>query len=324
MSTRQDLSFYFSRGGSKSYIIKLNHRCNYACIICGALDNNKKYTFRTLKEVKKEIYLAKNKGFKNIDFAGSEPTLHPDLFEMVSYTNKLRLHPVILTNGSMFASENYTKSFAKIKSLAIRISFYSHLQGIFDEMSQRPGSYNKVIKAIANIQRFLKVYPSHPFNFLSASITITAKNFKHLSKIVSFLFKLQVKVMQFSPVILAGNVYNHPELLVEPIKILPYLKKALVIAKRHKMHYYLCHIPVCLIESEYSHLVPKPQGLPGFFKFSFCVECPYQKTCCGITKGHLIARYGRQLLGSQRLFPQGFFDTFFSAQDLKLIHSLPV
>ena len=317
------LSFFFSRGNDKAYLLKLDHQCNYACVICGALSNNTKHTFRALKDVKREIACAKRSGYMNIDFAGSEPTLHPKLPEMASYVNELGMHPAILTNGSRFASQEFTKKFRGLRSLAIKINFHSHKQALFDEMSGTPGSYKKAMKAIENINRFLDVYPKHSQNFLSASITVTGRNFKDLDKTVAFLFNHGVRVVQFSPVLIGGNVYNHPELLVETTKVLPYLKKALVAARKRKMHYYLCNFAVCLIEEERGHLVPKPLESRGFLKLSFCKECPYCAVCCGITKGHLISRYGRELLASRSLFPKGFFDTFFSAQDLKFIGSLP-
>lgn len=320
----KNLSFFFSAlDNNKAYLLKLHHRCNYHCAICGESGNNPRQYLRSLNDVKKEIREAKRFGHKNIDFGGTEPTLHPQLLEMIEYVNKLGMRPAILTNGSQFSSSHYTKRFRNLQPLAIKINFHSHSQKLFDEMSGRKDSYKRTLKAIENINRELDIFPSNPSNFLSASITITSRNFRDLDKTVNFLYGLGVRIIQFSPVSLAGNVYNHPNLLIATREILSPLNKALKIARIRNMHYYLCNFPICLVESEIQHIIPKPtRKSEGFFKVAFCDECPYNNRCCGISKGALIARYGRQLLQQKFLFSKLFFSEFLTENDLDLIRSL--
>src|SRR5208283_4057927 len=113
--------FFSQKDQNRAYLLALPHRCNFACAICGSYDKGER-GFRPLEDVKKEVLKVKALGYGNIDFGGSEPTLHPDLPEMVKYVISQGIRPVILTNGSRFCFEEYARKFIGLNPLGIKIS----------------------------------------------------------------------------------------------------------------------------------------------------------------------------------------------------------
>jgi len=77
--------------------IETNRNCNIRCRNCYNLDRS---YIKTLNEVKKEIDLAiKKRNLQTITLLGGEPTLHPDITEIISYVKSKRLICQLLTNG---------------------------------------------------------------------------------------------------------------------------------------------------------------------------------------------------------------------------------
>jgi len=77
--------------------IETNRNCNIRCRNCYNLDRS---YIKKLNEVKKEIDLAiKKRNLQAITLLGGEPTLHPDITEIISYVKSKRLICQLLTNG---------------------------------------------------------------------------------------------------------------------------------------------------------------------------------------------------------------------------------
>ncbi len=86
--------------------IILTEYCNFNCHYCRGLDQeiygNRKVKQLSLEEVKKIIDIwCKNKPLKNIRFSGGEPTLHPNIKEIVKYAKEKGINRIaISSNGS--------------------------------------------------------------------------------------------------------------------------------------------------------------------------------------------------------------------------------
>ena len=83
--------------------IEANRTCNIRCRHCYNLDRN---TVKSLNQVKAEIDLACTKrNLETITILGGEPTIHPDLVEIVSHIKSRGLLCQILTNGVVFLQD---------------------------------------------------------------------------------------------------------------------------------------------------------------------------------------------------------------------------
>jgi hypothetical protein len=84
--------------------IETNRTCNIRCRLCYTLDRR---SVKTLAEIKGEIELAlKKRNLQTITLLGGEPTLHPQLPEVVTLVKSRRLKCQILTNGLVFLQDD--------------------------------------------------------------------------------------------------------------------------------------------------------------------------------------------------------------------------
>jgi hypothetical protein len=77
--------------------IETNRTCNIRCLSCYNLDRSH---VKTLKQVKGEIDLiCRKRNLQALTLLGGEPTLHPDIAEIIRYVKSKRVICQILTNG---------------------------------------------------------------------------------------------------------------------------------------------------------------------------------------------------------------------------------
>jgi len=89
-----------------SYVlVEVTDRCNLECPHCYHLPDNK------IKDIDLDILISRIRLYptqlRNIVLAGAEASLRKDLNELVAEIDKLKLSPVILTNGVKFADEEF-------------------------------------------------------------------------------------------------------------------------------------------------------------------------------------------------------------------------
>ncbi len=90
----------FPLSGSPHATVETNRTCNIRCANCYNLDREQ---VKLLADIKKEIdALAARRNLQALTILGGEPTLHPDLVEIVSYIKSRDLRCQILTNGIAF------------------------------------------------------------------------------------------------------------------------------------------------------------------------------------------------------------------------------
>lgn len=78
--------------------IRLTRRCNMKCRYCNIQNNSKDEL--TIEEWKKAITIMKNLGANHLVILGGEPTLYPNIIELVDYAeNKLKLKCGLTTNA---------------------------------------------------------------------------------------------------------------------------------------------------------------------------------------------------------------------------------
>lgn len=323
----------------KPYLLRLYLDCNHKCLICMTADFIKNAKPINLADIKKEILEAKKNGYNYIDLGGAEPTLYPKLPHIIQYINELGLFSTMCTNGHLFSSVDFTKKIASLNVRGIKISFHSHKKEIFDFITRVPGSYDSILKAIENIRKYLDIYPNESYsrplninsyvevfhkyslNYLLMNIVINRLNYKDLPDIVDFLYERNIRVIKITQLCLSGKVYEHPELLVGLDKVEPYLRKAVALAKKLKMLYFLGTLPICILESEAEHFIPLVDTAT-YVKFIFCESCRHNKRCPGVGKASLVAKYGKQLLSAKDLFPDKFFESYFKEKDIAFIKKI--
>lgn len=142
---------------SRRGVLWLGQTCNLRCYFCYFLNriddaSHPEHPFMTLQKAKEICHtLRYYYGDTAIDIQGGEPTIHPEIHELISYCNEIGLYPTLITNGLALASID---KLAKFKGSGVR-DFLVSLHGIgdiHDEVVCRKGAYVKIIQAIENMR----------------------------------------------------------------------------------------------------------------------------------------------------------------------------
>ena len=150
---------------SRRGVLWLGQTCNLRCYFCYFLNriddaSHPEHPFMTLEKAKEICHTLRYfYGDTAIDIQGGEPTIHPEIYELIAYCHEIGLYPTLITNGLALANID---KLAKFKEAGVR-DFLVSLHGIdeiHDEVVCRKGAYVKIIQAIENMCE-LKV----PFRF---------------------------------------------------------------------------------------------------------------------------------------------------------------
>jgi len=89
----------YLRGFRRTAVFAITTQCNCRCIMCDIY--KKPPMFISLKEAMDVLdFLSRNR-FLIVYFTGGEPTLHPDVIEIIKYANHLGLVTSMTTNGTV-------------------------------------------------------------------------------------------------------------------------------------------------------------------------------------------------------------------------------
>ncbi len=130
------------------YFIDFTYRCNQSCPYCyiGKNRNMEELTAQEWKNVIDQI-----PRFGIISFIGGEPLLRKDFKEVYEYASKRCPGHVNLYSNATLINDELIQSFIKNKLLELSFS----LDGIgekHDKSRNNPGSYDKIISNIQNLQ----------------------------------------------------------------------------------------------------------------------------------------------------------------------------
>ncbi len=138
-------------------VMWLGQTCNLRCFFCYFVDRIKdahhpEHPFMTLEKAKAMCKtLREFHGCTSIDIQGGEPTIHPDILELIRYCHEIGLYPTCITNGIHLVKPGLLEQF---KEAGIR-DFLVSLHGIgeiHDDVVGRHGAYEKIIEAIERMK----------------------------------------------------------------------------------------------------------------------------------------------------------------------------
>jgi uncharacterized radical SAM superfamily Fe-S cluster-containing enzyme len=187
-------------------VVEITDRCNLTCPTCYAGSSPTYGRHRTLEEVKKmlDAVVANEREPDVVQISGGEPTLHPQLFEILDYAKSLPIkHLMLNTNGLEIA-----KNFDLAKRLATYVpDFEIYLQ--FDSFR------NEALQSMrgANLTGIRERALEH-LNMLNLSTTLVMTiqkniNDDEIGQVIDFALKQKcVRGVTLQPTQIAGRVDN--------------------------------------------------------------------------------------------------------------------
>jgi len=201
--------------------------CNFSCPYCRGL-SDEIYNFRkikqlTLAEIKNNIDLwCLNSPLENIRFSGGEPTLHPDIVEVVKYAKESGINRIaISTNGSNKMSLYSALIDAGVNDFSISLDACCADDG--DKMSGGvKGSWSVVV---ANIKEISKL------TYVTVGVVLTPDNIDKTIDTIKFAHDLGVADIR----IISAAQWNEPIPRLNEVE--DYIKDAHPILKYRINHF---------------------------------------------------------------------------------------
>ena len=148
-----------SRSITRRGILWLGLTCNLHCQFCYFRDRvedvgHPQHPFMSLSKAKKICRtLVDYYGNNSIDIQGGEPTIYPEIYELVSFCTEIGLSPTLITNAVELSDP---AKVARFKKAGIR-DFLVSIQGlgqVHDRIVGRKGAHLSQMKALRNLQQY--------------------------------------------------------------------------------------------------------------------------------------------------------------------------
>lgn len=160
------------------WYIQVNRFCNNKCLFCSNPSNWANISYERWIELINDFIKRK---YSWVIFTGWEPTLSWDLEKWIEYSNLNKMDCRIISNWMMCSDFEYVEKLKKSWLTLIHFSLYSYIEKVHDFLTQTPGSYKKLLKAIQNA---LKLWITVQLNCV-----INKYNQNHLDKTVKFIIR---------------------------------------------------------------------------------------------------------------------------------------
>ncbi len=150
---RRDFKTTRRRTVTRRGVMWLGQTCDARCYFCYFLDRiadskHVEHPFMTLEKAKKICHTLRYfYGHSAIDIQGGEPTIHPEILELITYCHEIGLYPTLITNGLSLAKPGRLEEFRDAGVRDFLVSLHG-LGATHDEVVCKKGASIKIIAAI--------------------------------------------------------------------------------------------------------------------------------------------------------------------------------
>ncbi len=249
-------------------VIDINRACNAKCRMCYYTYEQSDWS-KPLEMVQDELRASLERGNTSVDFTGGEPTIYPQMAEVIRYAESIGLHTCIITNGL---------ALEKVKKLAEAgcTEWLLSIHGFEDQQDRVlnvPGAWDKMKRTA----RFL----NESGCFVRVNCTLTRYNFKDLPKLAAY-YDIEVSprivnFINFNPHYEWGR-HEQPEIVqrlnevqVCASEVAPWLKQALDYLNERKYWVNVRYFPLCLLKGYEHHVCNNPQVMFDPYEWDYGV-----------------------------------------------------
>jgi MoaA/NifB/PqqE/SkfB family radical SAM enzyme len=167
-------------------IINLTYRCNNKCAMCAVGGRPKEDMDR--RDVLNLLKDYRLRGVLMVDFDGGEPTLHPDLLELIGTARRMGYQRVaVTTNGRKMADRGFASRLLLSGITDLLISLYGADAHTHEKATCATGSFQQTVQGIRHA---LELKPER-ITF-GINTVVTATNYTRLHALTGFVAELGV------------------------------------------------------------------------------------------------------------------------------------
>jgi MoaA/NifB/PqqE/SkfB family radical SAM enzyme len=277
-------------------IIRIAGRCNQNCIFCCQTQNRNSKDVGSEELFNKYVNMIRSEK-KHVILSGSETTLYPRIFDLISFAKENCDYVELQSNGITFSYKTWAKKFFDFGIDEFNINFPSHIKKTAATITRTENSFEKRLEGVKNLSE------------LGANIrltyVITSLNYMEMPGFVSFINSLFSNItVIFTYLQNAGNAKNNLFLFKSYSEISSYLNKALDIRNEKHNTFLAEGIPACFLKEHKEKIVDfrKKESNTNFFpiisrKIAACIDCKENQFCQGIPRYYLDIYDEKEIIG---------------------------
>jgi MoaA/NifB/PqqE/SkfB family radical SAM enzyme len=273
-------------------LVRINGHCNMSCSFC--------FIDRTVpdfdsEDLLEEIHGLHERGARHLVLSGGEPTIHPDLPEIIRRSKSMGYRVVELqSNGVRSAEMDYARSLREAGLDEVCVSLHSANPEKSDEITRLPKAFWKTVQSVHNFQELGLV--------TKFAHVITELNYRELPDTVRFLAK------EFPP---SKHYWSICFGIAQPISDLvfswviprfsdvrPYMRAALDLCLEAGIGFGGMvgegGYPPCMLDGDMkyyamnlSRIYRSPDLERRFYKAPRCRECSFDAYCHGVRRDYV-------------------------------------
>jgi MoaA/NifB/PqqE/SkfB family radical SAM enzyme len=234
----------------KKHWVRITRACNNRCLFCLDRENQNGSIF-PVEMIVADLKKGLSGGAKRAVLSGGDPTVHPQLCEIIAKAKSLGYeHVQIITNGRMLAYEKFAKDLKKAGLDEVTLSLHSHIEEDFESMSGIKGSYHQALAGLLNAKKQGFI--------VNVDIVINKINYQTLKETIQFYIRLGVSEFDLLYPIPFGDAWkNRSELFFDPEKTHNYLRDAFGLSKNKNLFIWTNRLPAQYLEG-FEDLIQNP------------------------------------------------------------------
>lgn len=186
--------------------IALTYGCNNECPHCYNEADRLEMPSLPLEDWKKVLDRVAALGVPHVILTGGEATLHPDLPEIIQYTDQLGMIVGLNTNGRHLAHQPYMEKLARAGLNHVQVTLASHIEEAHDAIMGTK-AYHQTVRGIENaVESDVHVI---------TNTTLMRSNMEHVDEIIDFLHELGIRTFAMNGLIYSGGGFETPNAIPE-------------------------------------------------------------------------------------------------------------
>lgn len=273
-------------------LLRINGHCNMSCSFC--------FVDRTVpdfesEQLKRDIHELHRGGARHLVLSGGEPTLHPDLADLIAEARALSFTTIEMqSNGVKCEDAAYAQRLVTAGLNKVTVSLHSTDPARSDEITRLPKAFGKTIRALHNFRALgVETQVAH---------VITKRNYEDLPKFFEFLArefppaKARLSVCLAIAQGISDLVYTWVIPRFSEIK--PYVRAALDIALESDIGFGGMigqgGYPPCMLDGElkyyknnFDNVFRSDDHEKQFYKAERCHTCSFDRYCIGVRRAYV-------------------------------------
>ena len=144
------LALGVSTARERKVIVNLTYRCNNHCAFCAVGDRAVRDACTA--DVLESLRRHRERGFDLLDVDGGEPTLHPELFVVLSAARAMGYRRIaVTTNGRLLSYAGSAAALARSGVTDVLLSLHAPTARLQERLTNAEGSFSQTVEGIRNV-----------------------------------------------------------------------------------------------------------------------------------------------------------------------------